>query len=110
MPLVEFTRRNVIGRAQEAELFVVATNSDGNLDRRRELLTALGTGATEEVLDPGIDVVTQRFSRDDRLSGAMRKCNIPLVRAAAVMECGLIFAIGVIVGGLAMLMTHDKLR
>ena len=66
---MEFTRRNIIRRAQEAELYTVVTNSDGSPERRRELLALLGSDAAEEVLDPGIDVVTRRLSRGGRLSG-----------------------------------------
>ncbi len=69
MPLVEFTRRSVIRRAQEAELYTVVTNSDGSPRRRRELLGLLGTDAAEEVIDPGLDVVTRRLSVNGRLSG-----------------------------------------
>ena len=69
LPLVEFTRRNVIRRAQEAELYTVVTNSDGSPRRRRELLGLLGTDAAEEVIDPGLDVVTRRLSVNGRLSG-----------------------------------------
>ena len=68
LPLVEFSRRNIIRRAQEAELYTVVTNSDGSPERRRELLALLGTDAAEEVLDPGLDVVTRRLSVDGRLS------------------------------------------
>ena len=68
LPLVEFSRRNIIRRAQEAELYTIVTNSDGSPPRRRELLALLGAGAAEEVLDPGIDVVTRRLSRGGRLS------------------------------------------
>ena len=68
LPLVEFSRRNIIRRAQEAELYTVVTNSDGSPPRRRELLALLGTDAAEEVLDPGLDVVTRRLSRGGRLS------------------------------------------
>ena len=69
LPLVEFTRRKVIRRAQEAELYTIATNSDGNTARRGELLALLGPDAAEEVLDPGIDVVKRRLSVGGRLSG-----------------------------------------
>ena len=68
LPLVEFSRRNIIRRAQEAELYTIVTNSDGSPPRRRELLALLGSDAAEEVLDPGIDVVTRRLSRGGRLS------------------------------------------
>ena len=74
LPLVEFSRRNIIRRAQEAELYTVVTNS---ATARRpvacELLALLGTDAAEEVIDPGLDVVTRRLSSvDGRLLGAMR--------------------------------------
>ena len=68
LPLVEFSRRNIIRRAQEAELYTIVTNSDGSPPRRLELLALLGSDAAEEVLDPGIDVVTRRLSRGGRLS------------------------------------------
>ena len=68
LPLVEFSRRNIIRRAQEAELYTIVTNSDGSPPRRRELLALLGSDAAEEVLDPGLDVVTRRLSRGGRLS------------------------------------------
>ena len=68
LPLVEFSRRNIIRRAQEAELYTIITNSDGSPPRRRELLALLGSDAAEEVLDPGLDVVTRRLSRGGRLS------------------------------------------
>ena len=42
--------------------------SDGSPPRRRELLALLGTDAAEEVLDPGLDVVTRRLSRGGQLS------------------------------------------
>ena len=68
LPTVEYTRQSLIRRAVDAELFVVATNSDGNTARRGELLALLGTDAAEEVLDPGIDVVKRRLTVDGQLS------------------------------------------
>ena len=68
LPTVEFTRQSLIRRAVAAELFVVATNSDGNTARRRELLALLGPDGSEEILDPGIDVVKRRLSVGGRLS------------------------------------------
>ena len=68
LPLVEFSRRNIIRRAQEAELYTIVTNSDGSPPRRRELLALLGSDSAEEVLDPGLDVVTRRLSVGGRLS------------------------------------------
>ena len=65
---MEFSRRNIIRRAQEAELYTIITNSDGSPPRRRELLALLGSDSAEEVLDPGIQTVTRRLSVDGRLS------------------------------------------
>ena len=41
---------------------VVTTNSDGSPARRAFLLSRLGPGSVETILDPGIDVVTQRLA------------------------------------------------
>ena len=62
IPLVEYTRRAIITGALGRELFVIATNSDGNPIRRNELLTILGDGATEVVIDPGEAVVRARLA------------------------------------------------
>ena len=69
LPTVEFTRQSLIRRAVAAELFVIATNSDGNTARRGDLLALLGPDASEQILDPGIDVVKRRLSVNGRLSG-----------------------------------------
>ena len=52
----------VVRAAQERGVDVVTTNSDGSPERRALLLSRLGPGATERVIDPGIDVVTRRLS------------------------------------------------
>ena len=52
----------VIGAAQTRGLGVVTTNSDGSPERRALLLSRLGPGATELVVDPGIEIVTERLS------------------------------------------------
>ena len=44
---------------------MVTTNSDGSPERRALLLSRLGPGAVEQVLDPGLDIVTQRLSNPD---------------------------------------------
>ena len=44
---------------------VIATNSDGSPARRAALLSRLGPGATETVIDPGFDIVTERLSNPD---------------------------------------------
>ena len=62
LPLAEYTRRAMITGALGRELFVIATNSDGNPIRRNELLTLLGDGATERVIDPGEAVVRGRLA------------------------------------------------
>ena len=68
LPLAEYVRRAAISGALGRQLDVIATNSDGALDRRRELLGLLGPGATETVIDPGLDVVTERLSVNGNLS------------------------------------------
>ena len=85
LPMVEAIRQTVITLAQERQLDVVATNSDGDAARRAFLLSRLGTGAAERVIDPGIDVVHRRLSISGRLSGQCRDAAGPMVREA-VME------------------------
>ena len=62
LPLTEYLRMAVIGAAQTRGLGVVTTNSDGSPERRALLLSRLGPGATELVVDPGIEIVTERLS------------------------------------------------
>ena len=62
LPLVERERQRIIRDALEAEIGIVGTNSDGAQARREYLLGLLGPGATEELVDPGIDVVSARLS------------------------------------------------
>ena len=71
LPLVEAIRQTVITLAGEREIDLVVTNSDGDAERRAFLLSRLGTGATERILDPGIDVVHRRLSIAGQLS---RQC------------------------------------
>ena len=68
LPLVEYLRMTVIGAAQSRGVDVVTTNSDGSPERRALLLSRLGPGATEVVVDPGIEVVTERLSVNGTLS------------------------------------------
>ena len=72
LPLVEYTRMAVIGAAQERGVDVVTTNSDGSPSRRALLISRLGPGATETVIDPGIDIVTERLSVNGTLSEQCR--------------------------------------
>ena len=72
LPLTEYVRMAIIGAAQERGVDVVSTNSDGSPERRALLLSRLGPGATELVIDPGIDVVTSRLSVNGTLSEQCR--------------------------------------
>ena len=72
LPLTEYLRMAIIGAAQERGVDVVSTNSDGSPERRALLLSRLGSNATERIIDPGIDVVTQRLSVDGTLSDQCR--------------------------------------
>ena len=62
LPMAEYIRRAAITGAVTQEVDAIVTNSDGNQTRRNFLLGLLGPGATETVIDPGIDVVTTRLS------------------------------------------------
>ena len=66
--IAEYLRRAAIGAALTRELFPIVTNSDGSPARRRELLGFLGSGATERIIDPGLQVVTDRLSVDGNIS------------------------------------------
>ena len=62
LPLTEYVRRAIIGGAVARGITVIATNSDGDPERRAFLLGQLGTGATERVIDPGRNIVEARLS------------------------------------------------
>ena len=68
LPTTEYVRKAIITAAVGREIFVIATNSDGSPDRRQELLGLLGDGATEQIIDPGEDVVRRRLSTKGALS------------------------------------------
>ena len=72
LPLTEYLRMAVIGAAQDRGVDVVSTNSDGSPERRALLLSRLGRGATERVIDPGIQIVTERLSVNGTLSDQCR--------------------------------------
>ena len=67
LPIAEYVRRSIMSVALENELEIVVTNSDGDPTRRNFLLTQLGPGAVERVIDPGIDVVKSRLATVDGL-------------------------------------------
>ena len=62
LPITEYTRRAIITGAVAREIFVIATNSDGDPARRQFLLNMLGAGAVERIVDPGKAVVESRLS------------------------------------------------
>ena len=58
----------MITGAQEMDIEIIATNSDGSPARREYLRGLLGPGAVETVLDPGRKVVEERLSINGVLS------------------------------------------
>ena len=69
LPLTEYVRRAIITGAVARDIDIVATNSDGSPERRAVLLSALGTGAVERIVDPGRAIVEARLS--DPISGEL---------------------------------------
>ena len=65
LPLAEYTRQAIITGAAAMEIELITTTSDGAAARRNTLLSRLGPGATETIIDPGIDVVTGRLAGPD---------------------------------------------
>ena len=65
LPLVEYTRRTVITAATARGIRVIATNSDGDPDRRGDLLDLLGPSSRELIVDPGEAVATARLAEAD---------------------------------------------
>ena len=74
LPLTEFARRVLLTAARERELPIVATNSDGDPDRRAFLLRELGPAATEQIADPGEEIVKARLS-DPQTGKLSTECN-----------------------------------
>ena len=68
LPTTEYLRRAGISAAVERNIDPIVTNSDGDRERRDFLLSLLGAGATERIIDPGLDVVRRRLSVDGALS------------------------------------------
>ena len=62
LPIAEYIRRTVISAARNRDISVIATNSDGDPERRRLLLEQLGPGSTERIVDPGREIVTARLA------------------------------------------------
>ena len=68
LPLAEALRLFAIQFADDSEVDVIVTNSDGSPARRNFLLGRIGAGAVEQVIDPGRDVVAARLAVDGALS------------------------------------------
>ena len=62
LPITEYVRRAIITGAVNADIDLIATNSDGDPARRQFLLDQLGDGATERIVDPGREIVAARLS------------------------------------------------
>ena len=69
LPIVEYIRQTVLRAARERGLDVIATNSDGDPERRRVLLERLGPGSTERVITTPEAVVRARLS--DPITGVL---------------------------------------
>ena len=69
LPLTEYVRRAIITGSLARDISVIATNSDGDPERRTKLLGLLGPGATERIIDPGEEVVSARLA--DPETGAL---------------------------------------
>ena len=65
LPMVEYTRQAILTGAATMGIDTILTNSIGDATRRAALLSRLGPGATERVIDPGFDVITSRLSNPD---------------------------------------------
>ena len=66
--MAEYTRRAAITGAVNQDVDAIVTNSDGNPERRRQLLGLIGPGAVERVVDPGRAAVVETLSVDGILS------------------------------------------
>ena len=62
LPLAEYVRQAAVNGAINRDIAVILTNSDGSPSRRDYLLKKLGPGATEQIIDPGEDVVRARLA------------------------------------------------
>ena len=68
LPMAEYVRRSAITGAVNQDVDAIVTNSDGNPERRRQLLGLIGPGAVERVVDPGRAAVVETLSVDGILS------------------------------------------
>lgn len=68
LAMAEYLRRVIMSVAPERDIAVITTNSDGSPVRRKALLDALGPGAVETIVDPGMAVVRSRLAVDNAVS------------------------------------------
>lgn len=68
LPLVEYLRTTAIRQAVESDIELLVTNSDGSPERRARLLSLMGAGATERIIDPGRSAVEERLTINGVLS------------------------------------------
>ena len=76
--LAEAVRQSIISFATAREISIVLTNSDGDPVRRAALLSRLGPGSVERIIDPGFDVVRTRLADEsgelsDPCAGAINR-------------------------------------
>ena len=79
LPITEYVRRAIITGATAREIDVIATNSDGDPERRAALLAALGPAAAERVVDPGREIVAARLT-DPETGELSDECDAALGR------------------------------
>ena len=73
IPLTTEIRLGMLAAAKAQEVVVIMTNSDGSPERRALILSRLGPGAVERIIDPGIQIVSERLSVDGTLSDQCKK-------------------------------------
>ena len=64
IPLAAAIRRFTIEEAVGQDIYTIASNSDGDPERRAGLLRILGPGATELIIDPGYAAIVENLSID----------------------------------------------
>ena len=79
LPLTEYVRRAIITGAITRDIRVIATNSDGDPDRRAFLLSQLGEGSEERIVDPGRAVVAARLA-DPETGDLSEACDAAISR------------------------------
>ena len=78
LAMAEYLRRAAITGALNMELDPIVSNSDGSEIRRHFLLSQLGPGAVERVIDPGVELVRERLTGPDGILS--ENCNQAIAR------------------------------